>query len=249
MLGLLTAVPLYRCAPRPVTDAAVRQLQAESDRDAARQRAAEVTDLHTAATARITGLQQEAADRQHELTDLRHQFQTQQERARTAEHEGDQAPATARAWARLKALVSPSDKPHHAPGVDMATWPLPPGRSCVRRARRLTRAQLTDWHVNRHSKSADLLVRALVAKAFHRGRGPIRLTLWTMDGTLRCEVEDADPALPHTRHTGQDDEQGHWLGLIDQFACCWGATPTAAGKAGWFELSESPDMPSRPRAS
>ncbi|MEU7839040.1 ATP-binding protein, partial [Nonomuraea sp. NPDC049129] len=89
-----------------------------------------------------------------------------------------------------------------------------------------------------HSKSADLLVTALVAKAFHRGRGSIRLTLWTMDGTLRCEVEDADPALPHTRHAGQDDEQGHWLSLINQFACCWGTTPTPAGKAVWFELSE-----------
>ncbi|HUQ00578.1 MAG TPA: hypothetical protein VM093_08985 [Aeromicrobium sp.] len=59
-----------------------------------------------------------------------------------------------------------------------------------------------------------------------------------MDGTLRCEVEDADPALPHTSRTGQDDEQDHWLSLIEQCACCWGATPTAAGKAVWFELSE-----------
>ncbi|MEU7838881.1 MULTISPECIES: ATP-binding protein [unclassified Nonomuraea] len=144
------------------------------------------------------------------------------------------------AYTRLKALVCHIDTPLDVPGVDMATWPLPPGRSCVRRARRLTRAQLTDWHVNRHSKSADLLVSALVARAYRHGRGPIRLTLWTMDGTLRCEVEHADPALPHTGHTGQDDEQGHWLSLIDQFACCWGATPTAAGKAVWFELPESP---------
>ncbi|MEU4232951.1 hypothetical protein AB0F17_52415 [Nonomuraea sp. NPDC026600] len=105
----------------------------------------------------------------------------------------------------------------------------------VRRARRLTRLQLSDWHVNRHSRSADLLVSALVAEASRRGRGPIRVTLWTMNGTLRCEVEDADPALPRT---GQDNEEQHWLSLIDQSACCWGATPTTAGKAVWFELSE-----------
>jgi hypothetical protein len=76
------------------------------------------------------------------------------------------AMGTTRAWARLKSLVSPGDKPPlHAPDVDTATWPLPPGRSCVRIARRLTRLQLTDWHFNHHSRSADLLVSALVAKA------------------------------------------------------------------------------------
>ncbi|MFD1538002.1 ATP-binding protein [Nonomuraea guangzhouensis] len=133
--------------------------------------------------------------------------------------------------ARLKALVGHVEEPLHAPDSDMATWPLPAGRSCVRRARRLTRVQLTDWHVSHHSKSAELLVSALITKAFQQGTGPIRLTLWSMDGTLRCEVEDADPSLPGTR-------EGQWLDLIDQLACCWGITPTAAGKAVWFELSE-----------
>ncbi|MEU7852888.1 ATP-binding protein [Nonomuraea sp. NPDC049141] len=145
--------------------------------------------------------------------------------------------AATSAWARLKALVGHVEKPLPVPDFDMATWPLPTGRSCVRRARRLTRVQLTDWHFHRHSKSAELLVSALITKAFQHGTGPIRLTLWSMDGTLRCEVEDADPSLPRTCHTGQSDEQGQWLNLIDQFACCWGTTPTAAGKAVWFELS------------
>lgn len=87
-------------AEQGAADAAAQQRQAETERDAARQQSAELTERHTAASARITALQDESADRQRDILALRHQLQAQQERAHAAEQERDQAVGTAAAHAQ-----------------------------------------------------------------------------------------------------------------------------------------------------
>ncbi|WP_162795605.1 ATP-binding protein [Nonomuraea lactucae] len=145
-----------------------------------------------------------------------------------------------RAWAKLMAIASQvaevTTRTLREPGAEMASWPLSPKPSSAGRARRLTRAQLADWRAAHHSEVAELLVTELVTHALHHATGPIRLSLWCIDGTVRCEVEDAAaPVPPPVRDYAEEPERG--LGsLIDELACCWGSVPTPAGKAVWFEL-------------
>lgn len=155
-----------------------------------------------------------------------------------------------RAWDRFKTVVRHigglATRPLRGPGAEMASWPLSPNPYSVRRARRLTRAQLANWHVDGQSDIAELLVSELVTNALRHAMPPIRLTLWSMEGTLRCEVADADPRLPRPQRPGDYDEEGRGIRLLDQLACCWGSTPTSAGKAIWFELSAAPSEPASP---
>ncbi|WP_113704176.1 ATP-binding protein [Nonomuraea lactucae] len=150
--------------------------------------------------------------------------------------------AHTRAWGRFRSAVRQvgalATGSLHQPGTETASWPLPPKPSAVRRARRLTRAQLAYWRVGGRSGIAERLVGELVTTALRDTGKPIRLTLWWMDGMLRCEVEGADPALPHVRETDEDDARPQGMGLIDQLACCWGRAHVAGGTAVWFELPE-----------
>ncbi|GLX01925.1 hypothetical protein Misp02_60110 [Microtetraspora sp. NBRC 16547] len=73
----------------------------------------------------------------------------------------------------------------------------------MRRARRLTRAQLAVWGLRDQRDVAELVVSELVTNALRHAGGPTRLSLYLLDGTLRCEVEDAYAMPPPTtRHPG-----------------------------------------------
>ncbi|MEV4399197.1 hypothetical protein [Nonomuraea sp. NPDC049607] len=86
-------------AEQRATEAIGRQRQAEQHRDTARHRTAELTELHTAATARVADLERQATVQQHDLTDLRRHLQEQEVQTRRAEQERDQARGTAAAHA------------------------------------------------------------------------------------------------------------------------------------------------------
>ncbi|MEV4011273.1 ATP-binding protein [Nonomuraea angiospora] len=117
-----------------------------------------------------------------------------------------------------------------------ASWWLSPDLGSVRAARRLTRGKLADWGLDDQVETAELLVSELVGNALEHAYGPVRLSLSTEDGLLRCEVEDGNPDLPHMRVVDADAESGRGLFLVDTLSCCWGAERTARGKAIWFEL-------------
>nr|WP_203943981.1 ATP-binding protein [Planotetraspora thailandica] len=120
--------------------------------------------------------------------------------------------------------------------MEMSSWPLAADARSVARARRLTRDRLTKWGMHEMSDVAELLVSELVTNALCHARGPVGLTLSTMDGLLRCEVEDAGTVVPHVYEATDDDEGGRGLGLLDMLACCWGGARTSTGKVMWFEL-------------
>jgi anti-sigma regulatory factor (Ser/Thr protein kinase) len=129
-----------------------------------------------------------------------------------------------------------STGPTEEPGLQKASWPLSPVSSSVPRARHLARVQLADWGADEQSEVVELLVSELITNTLHHAWGPIRLTLRLHDGTLRCEVQDANPALPRMRNAHKDDEGGRGLHLLDLLSQRWGSNLTPAGKVIWFEL-------------
>ncbi|MFI1335146.1 ATP-binding protein [Streptomyces sp. NPDC020845] len=122
------------------------------------------------------------------------------------------------------------------------SWVLPRHPSSVPSARRLVLSQLAVWALAGSADDAELLVSEVVTNALRYTGGAVRLTLCLCpaDGTLRCEVEDADPTLPQSRQACEDDEGGRGLYMIDLLARSWGSHRTGTGKTVWFELHVRP---------
>ncbi|MEV0390916.1 ATP-binding protein [Nonomuraea sp. NPDC050643] len=123
----------------------------------------------------------------------------------------------------------------------LRSWALPHASASAPKARRLLSTTLSAWGVGGAAPEAELLLSEVVSNALRYAPGPMRLTVWLVDGLLRCEVEDRGDNAPamHARSLRAPsmlDEGGYGLRLIDAIACCWGSTPTTMGKAVWFEL-------------
>ncbi|MET9550760.1 SpoIIE family protein phosphatase [Streptomyces sp. NPDC006627] len=123
---------------------------------------------------------------------------------------------------------------------DVAHWRLAPDPSEVSRARELTRGQLRAWSLDALGDTAELLVSELVTNVVRHSRSS-RLDLRLVrSGTLLCEVEDDDYALPALLGAGPGDEYGRGLGVVSTLAKEWGTSRRDSGKTVWFEL----DLPS-----
>lgn len=123
------------------------------------------------------------------------------------------------------------------PRTGKVSWQLLPGAASVPRARRLVCGQLAEWGIDEQGETARLLVSELVTNALRHAWGPIRLAVSCRQGTLRCEVNDANPVLPRARDVHEDDEGGRGLYLLDVLSDRWGSERTLLGKVSWFELS------------
>ncbi|MEU8384665.1 ATP-binding protein [Streptosporangium sp. NPDC048865] len=125
--------------------------------------------------------------------------------------------------------------PH--PGDRRASWRIVPVPASVPRARRLVRDKLAEWEIGDEQDEIALLVSELVTNALCHAWGPIWLAVSYEEGTLRCEVDDANPVLPRVRDADRGDERGRGLQLLDLFSDRWGSERTPTGKVSWFELS------------
>lgn len=124
-------------------------------------------------------------------------------------------------------------------GADLeeASWRLPARPASCGRARRLIRKQLSAWGMEHVSDEAELLVSELVANVLrHTCCDDLTLRISTVNGLLRCEVEDCNEGIPRMRWPAPDDESGRGLYILDSLACCWGTDRTRSGKIMWFEL-------------
>jgi hypothetical protein len=141
------------------------------------------------------------------------------------------APLVPQGWRPFRPVARPVRS-----GRAWDSWPLPAEDFSVPYARRLTRTQVRGWGLAEQAETAELLVSELVTNAVRHARGPLRLTIHRREDTLRFEVEDADPARPEMRETGDEDETGRGLQLLELLSGAWGTDHTPTGKVVWFEL-------------
>ncbi|TDD28996.1 hypothetical protein E1286_46670 [Nonomuraea terrae] len=117
-----------------------------------------------------------------------------------------------------------------------ATWTLPPWPVSVTWARHLVRGQLLVWGWSQACDVAELLASELVTNAVRHAAGLVLLTLWVVDGVLRCEVGDGSQQLPVRHAAAEDDEGWRGLALVEELSAAWGTSATRWGKVVWFEM-------------
>ncbi|MEU3978626.1 ATP-binding protein [Streptomyces sp. NPDC026672] len=120
-----------------------------------------------------------------------------------------------------------------------AEWTFPAEPGAVRTARRAVRDRLRDWDLDCVADITALLVSELVTNSLRHATGPIGVRLLRPAdpaGTLRVEVSDPLPDLPHERAARPEDEDGRGLQLVAGSSSRWGTHPGDNGKTVWFEL-------------
>ncbi|MEU9367232.1 ATP-binding protein [Streptomyces avermitilis] len=133
------------------------------------------------------------------------------------------SPATAVASAATKAL------PQTSRVFDVAFVSSP---TCVRQARRITRAFLGLWNVNGElAENIVLAVSELVTNAFEHGTGDVGLRIRYLDDELRIEVTDDNPTPAELRPSGAEDVSGRGLILVAVLAQKWGVSKD--GRTTW----------------
>lgn len=105
-------------------------------------------------------------------------------------------------------------------------------------ARQFVRRTLLLWEVDpEHAEEAVLLTSELMSNAVLHARTDVRLNVRANDdGTLRIDVTDENPRMPHTAAPPEDAQSGRGLWLVETLASSWGIDRTQQGKAVWFEL-------------
>ncbi len=128
-----------------------------------------------------------------------------------------------------------------APGERRRRWSLPSEPGSIARARHSVVRACDSWDLPGR-QSAELVVSELVANAVMHGWGYLVLRLYDVDGALRIEVEDANPAPPVAvdGHSGRIG--GYGVRIVERFAE-WGWEPTSQGKVVWAQILPVPGRP------
>jgi anti-sigma regulatory factor (Ser/Thr protein kinase) len=116
---------------------------------------------------------------------------------------------------------------------------LPADPESVRRARHFV-ADAAD-RAGFESTTIDLAAVAaseLVTNAVVHGRGPISVRTVLGPTSLRVEVQDTAPDLPHRVDLERERQGGRGLDIVDAFSHDWGCTVVrgASGKSVWFTM-------------
>ncbi|MBB5625418.1 ATP-binding protein [Sphaerisporangium krabiense] len=115
-----------------------------------------------------------------------------------------------------------------------ATWVLVPDAAVVPMTRKRLRRRLASWGVG-DADVAELLVSELVTNAMRHSWGAV-MSLSLEQGTIRCEVQDTNPALPRVCEAHDGDEGGRGMFLMEALSTAWGSYRMSTGKVVWFEL-------------
>ncbi|MGP3952966.1 ATP-binding protein [Streptomyces sp. 7N604] len=114
-------------------------------------------------------------------------------------------------------------------------------RRSVPAAREFTQRVLADWGLGGRSDEVLLCVSELATNALLHGVPPGRgfrlfLSLDGDGGPLRVEVHDSGGGHPRIPETGERDESGRGLLLVEALADKWGVGERAPGKIVWCEF-------------
>ncbi|MFC4588929.1 ATP-binding protein [Sphaerisporangium corydalis] len=116
------------------------------------------------------------------------------------------------------------------------SWVLLPDPVTVPRIRRQVRRQLDAWKAGTCCDVVELLVSEVVTNAMRHSWGAV-MTVSLDERTLRCEVQDTNPAMPQMRQAHEGDEGGRGMILMEALSRDWGSYGVPAGKVVWFEIS------------
>lgn len=116
-------------------------------------------------------------------------------------------------------------------------WQLPADPSSIARARHSVQRTCAEWEIE-DATSAELVVSELVANSVLHGWGRIGLRLFDVEGRLRIEVEDGNPAPPAPAEGSTARVGGYGLYIIDRLAE-WGWRHARDGKIVWALMRES----------
>jgi CheY-like chemotaxis protein/anti-sigma regulatory factor (Ser/Thr protein kinase) len=107
----------------------------------------------------------------------------------------------------------------------------------AREARRFVTSALDDWGIGDVAEVVTLLVSELVTNAIVHAESEVDVVVQLTPEVARVEVSDTSEAEPVIRPTGQEDESGRGLAIVDSFSRAWGVRPRhGGGKTIWFEV-------------
>jgi anti-sigma regulatory factor (Ser/Thr protein kinase) len=91
---------------------------------------------------------------------------------------------------------------------------------------------------------AAVAASELVTNAVVHGRGPISVRTVLDPASLRIEVQDTAPDLPHRVEADQARDGGRGLAIVDAFSREWGCTVVrgASGKSVWFTMARGTEL-------
>ncbi|MFI5908025.1 ATP-binding protein [Dactylosporangium sp. NPDC051541] len=124
------------------------------------------------------------------------------------------------------------------PGPRRVELALPALPAATASARELVDQACTTWRLPHLADTAALIVTELVANAVEHAGTPIRVTVALRDRHLHLAVRDESP-LPLER-SGEDEEPGRGLLIVEGMASAWGCLHTAGGKVVWATLRREP---------
>ncbi|UUN31561.1 ATP-binding protein [Streptomyces sp. FIT100] len=126
-------------------------------------------------------------------------------------------------------------RPTGCPGYS-ETLPREPESAAA--ARRLVRVALVVWGLDDLADDGALIVSELVSNAVrHARRESIRLTIDRPGAVQVCiGVVDFSKVPPAPRTSGDEDEGGRGLALVNELADRWGTELLPWGKRVWAEL-------------
>ncbi|GAA3792970.1 hypothetical protein GCM10022226_10270 [Sphaerisporangium flaviroseum] len=121
------------------------------------------------------------------------------------------------------------------------SWVLLPEPATVPKMRKRVRHQLAEWGVGHDADVVELLASEVVTNAMRHAWVAV-MTISMNEGTLRCEVQDTNPARPQVREAHEGDEGGRGMYLMEALSSSWGCYRVPAGKVVWFEMARTAEL-------
>lgn len=112
-------------------------------------------------------------------------------------------------------------------------------KASVREIRRDMTLALRTWGLDRLIDDTAMVVSELMTNAIlHTETPKIGATITRIgDQAIRLEVRDRSVREPHAPRTGNSEESGRGIALVDALASAWGWERVFGGKKVWAEVT------------